>query len=166
MSYKAEAIGKAVTSLLQTKIAAALTAVAARWTTDAITLGSVSSWEFGHRPTILEKESTYYPAISVMVGDSEPVVNADQWMLSKDRYPVLVDVFVTEETEEKVAKKLLRYVEAMLDVFEANQQITSALALNGPPSVQFSEVGRQYGRDLTTVAYFVEYARVSLVVEA
>ena len=166
MSYKAETIGKAVTSLLQTKIAAALTAVAARWTSDAITLGSVATWEFGHRPTILEKESTYFPAISVMVGDAEPVVNADQWMLSRDRYPVLVDVFVTGATEETVSKKLLRYIEALLDVFEANQQISSALMLNSPPTVQVSEVGRQYGSDLSSVSYFVEYARISLLLEA
>jgi len=164
MSYLAEYVAKAVYSLLQGGIEAALAAVASRWESDPVDLGSVQNWQFGHSPTVLERKKAEFPIVSVIPGPSMPQETSDQWVLPSALYEVYVDLFMAEDTEEKVTKKLLRYCEAAMDIFEASEEIPNGGMQAALPAVDPSEVSRQHVEGMN-IEYFTQWARVSLVIE-
>ena len=162
MSYDAERVAKAVLKLLQDNMASALATVAGRWTGDPIALGKVQSWQLGYSPTVLEREKSEFPIVVVIPGTSEPQDVTDQWVLPANLYEVIVDVFQADDDEAVTTKKLLRYCEAAVDIFEANQDIEGRQVVR--PSVDPSDVNRQHAPGMD-IQYFTQWARINVVIE-
>jgi len=66
--------------------------------------------------------------------------------------------------ETRVVKKLLRYCEAILDIFEANHQIGDGGKQVLLPTVDPSDVSRQHVEGMA-IKYFTQWARISVVME-
>ncbi len=162
--FLAETIAKAVQKLLSDNMVAALTTVATRWPADPVTLGSVQHWLFGHHPTVLEHPKADFPIVAVMAVDSTRESSPDQWGLPEYLYEVDVDVFVAEDTEEKTAKKLLRYCEAIIDILEAHQEIGTGILQRDYLPVTISEVNRQFEHGQSK-EFLTEFARLRVLVK-
>lgn len=151
MSYKGEIVAKAVDTLLQDSLAAAIAAIEAEWSADPIELNDIGTWHMGYRPVTLEQTKDQFPIITIMIGSSVPTGTADQFVLATSLYDVFINVDVVGssdevedmEAEEVVTKKLFRYVQAIINVLESNSQIADDVALQLLPSVEISDVERQ-----------------------
>ena len=94
MSYKGEIVAKAVDTLLQDSLAAAIAAIEAEWSADPIELNDIGTWHMGYRPVTLEQTKDQFPIITIMIGSSVPTGTADQFVLATSLYDVFINVDV------------------------------------------------------------------------
>jgi len=121
--YEGEKLERGIETVLQNNIAAALVAVAARWEDIAdVTLPSVASWTCGYRSWILDLASSNFPYIVTIVNGQNPVGRVEfgaQDVIAQSS----ISIFITAATEANANTIIHRYIEAVIDILQANQVI-------------------------------------------
>lgn len=122
MAYHGETLERALETLLQTNIAAALNTVEARWSAiDPVTLPDPANWSRGYRMFMLDLVSTFYPYVLTMITDRMPEVGqAGRLKMQDVIYKATISAFVVANTEDDVSAIAHRYLEAIIDILQAS----------------------------------------------
>jgi len=135
--YEGETIERAALTLLQGSIGAALDAVEVRWTEDnALTLPEPVNWSRGYRLWMLERPSTWYPYLLVSVTEFQPQGGELRRTAQLAGYSLSINAFVVADTEDEVVTLAHRYAEALVDILQANPEISGRQQLNQKPAVR------------------------------
>jgi hypothetical protein len=143
MSYDAERVGKALKERLEDELSAALDVVEAAWEdTDPVTLPEPVTWFFGHKPTVLEMESSEFPFVAVMAARSSPLERPSRWGYQPETLSVFVDYFVVADDEATVNKRVHRYAEAIRAVLQDGRVLSGYQQSDYRAEVNVSEASR------------------------
>jgi len=143
MSYDAERVGKALKERLESELGDALDTVEAAWAgDDPVTLPDPVTWFLGHKPTVVEMESSEFPFLGVIVADTSPKGRPSRWGYQEETLTVFVDYFVVADDETTVNKRAHRYAEAILAVLQEERYIEEYMQQDYRPRVRLSEASR------------------------
>lgn len=143
MSYDVEHILKALKIRLQAELATQLDVVEAAWLAeDPVALPDVVTWYEGHKPTVLELESSSFPFLAVLVARREPMERPSRWGYQDQMLTAYVDFFVVADDETTVNKIAQRYVEAITGILQGERIIHGYAQADYEPLVQISEASR------------------------
>jgi hypothetical protein len=143
MGYDAERVGKALKERLESELPDALETVEAAWAgSDPVTLPEPATWFRGHKPTVLELESSSFPFVAVIVAETEPKSAPSRWGYQEEELPVFVDYFVVADDEATVNKRVHRYAEALLTVLQEERVVEGYQQRDYRPRVRLSEASR------------------------
>lgn len=170
MAYDAEATGNALQTLLEAELGAALDAVEASWASDPVTLPDPETWFFGHKPTVLEMESSEFPFVAVLVADRAPQERPMRWGYQESVITAYVDYFVVADDEATVNKRTHRYAQAICQVLQAERIINGYAQQDYEPEVRLSEASR-HGKEKEADFFkdaeidFIQAGRVTVLLE-
>lgn len=170
MAYDAERVGQGLLDLLEDELADALDAVEVLWSADPVTLPDSETWHFGHKPTVLELESSSFPFVSAIAIGTTPEDRPSRWGYQEETIPVYVDYFVVADTESVVNKRAHRYAEAIVSVLQAQRVIEGYQQQDYRPGVNLSEASRHAKTEDADMfndddVDFIQGGRVSVVFE-
>jgi hypothetical protein len=160
MAYDAEATGNALQDVLEDGLADALDAVETAWASDPVTLADPETWFFGHKPTVLEMESSEFPFVAVVVADRIPQERPTRWGYQEVTLTVYVDYFVVADDETTVNKYCHRYAQAICQVLQEKRIVNGYAQQDYEPQVNLSEASR-HGKE--TEADFFDTADVDFI---
>lgn len=142
MPFDVEHVAKAVLTLLQGELGAALDAVETEWTADPLTLAEPVTWHYGHKPTVVEMESTGFPFVAVIPMGRKPVRRAYAWGFQDQSMTIYVDWFIVATTETAADKMCSRYGQALLAVLQSQRALYGYDQVDFEPQVDLSEASR------------------------
>lgn len=143
MPFDNERIAKAVLAKLQSDLAAALDVVEAAWSaSDPISLPDVVTWYYGHKPTVLDLESTDFPFVSTIPTSRRPLTAVYGWGYQDQAPQIYVDWFVVADDETTADKICGRYGEAILAVIQGQRAYGGYDQANYEPNIDLSESSR------------------------
>ena len=142
MGVENETLARAIKTVLDDELPAALDAVEAEWAAiQAITLSNPVTTFIGHKPTILDEPSTSFPFVAVIVPNREPM-EGSEWGFQDVAYDALIDYFVIAADESTVNLAALRYAQAIVNVLQAHSVISGYAQRNYEPPLVISEASR------------------------
>jgi len=142
VSVENETLARAIKTLLDDELPAALDAVEAEWAAiQAITLSNPVTTFIGHKPTILDEPSTSFPFVAVIVPNREPL-EGGEWGFQDVAYDVLIDYFVIAADESIVNLAALRYAQALVSMLQTHSIISGYAQRNYEPPLTLSEASR------------------------
>jgi hypothetical protein len=172
MSYDAERVGAALKTRLEDELPDALDAVEALWAdSDPVTLPDPVTWFEGHKPTVLEMESSEFPFVAVIAAEATPQERPSRWGYQEEMLMGFVDYFVVAADEATVNKITHRYAEAILSVLQEERFIYEGYGQQDyRPRVRLSEASRHAktaNADMFKDADvdFIQMGRVEVVLE-
>lgn len=134
MSYRSEDLERGIETLLQANISSALTMVAARWAAiDPVTLPEPAGWSRGYRSWILDLPSTSFPYFVIMVGRRAPNASRAGQKIQEIGVSVDLVIFVVANDEGDANTIAHRYIEAVIDIVQANQVVAGHKLRNFEP---------------------------------
>jgi len=143
MAYEAEWVRDALKTRLEDNFATALDTVEAEWAdTDPVTLPDVVTWFLGHKPTVLELESSAFPFVAIIIADRVPKAAPLRWGYQERVIAAYVDYFVVAADETTVNKIAHRYAEAIISILQAENVIEGFTQMNYEAEVRLSEASR------------------------
>jgi len=171
MAYKAEWIRNAIKTRLEDNFAAALDTIEAEWAdTDPVTLPDVETWFLGHKPTVLELESSEFPFVAIIIADRVPKTEPIRWGYQEQVITAYVDYFVVAADETTVNKIAHRYAEAIITILQGENVIEGFTQQNYEAEVALSEASRHAKHkeaDMFAEADvdFIKMGRVTILLE-
>jgi len=137
MAYRGEDLERAVETLLQAQIGAALTAAATRWAAiDPVTLDEPQTWHRGYQDLILEFPSTSYPYVVIQAPLRRPVEGKGGLGEQPVKHDLAISIFVLGDTPAEANTVAHRYAEAVVAVLQANQVVSGFTQQNYEPKAE------------------------------
>lgn len=138
-SYEGEVVERALETLLQSNIAAALDAVESSWAAQGLplTLPDPVNWSRGYRLFMVDLPSTFYPYVVVQVSLQSPQTDQrGRWGQQDVMFQGLISTFVVADSEDEITTMAHRYAEAISNILQANSTIGGAGQQHYRPQVQ------------------------------
>lgn len=171
MGVENETLARAVNTLLESDLPAALDAVEAIWAaTEAVTLPDPVIYFIGHKPTVLEEASTSFPFVAVIVPNREPDTGGE-WGFQEVSYDIFIDYFVVAADEATVNLMVLRYAEAIVNVLQTQSILGGLAQQDYEPALILSEATRHLKNGTTGDAFdtgdvdYIQMGRLTIKVE-
>lgn len=144
MAYDLEHVARELKSRLQDELPDELDVVETNWSaTDPVTLADPETWFLGHKPTVLELESSEFPFVAVVAAARTPETGRGaSWDYQKKTQTLFVDYFVVADDEATVNKRANRYAEAICNILQGQAIIYGYYQQDYEPAVNLSEASR------------------------
>ncbi len=125
MSYEGETVERAIESLIQNNIDAALTTVEARWTgDDALSITRPQKYSRGYRAFMADLPSSSMPYVVTILSQAQPQGGSGRLDVQDVHYPFSINVWCVGSPEDEAVTVAHRYAEALCDILEANRVIS------------------------------------------
>jgi len=138
MTYDGEELERALVSLFEDGLGAALETVAARKSEDTgIELTEPVYYWRGYRGWMLDLPSTSFPILLGMALQREPTDGRfDQGGMQEVAWAAMITIFVIGSTEQEAVTKAHRYAEAICEVLYDNPEIYGYSRVDYEPAVR------------------------------
>lgn len=143
MSFDNERLARDLLTRLEDRLPGNLSTVEALWGgSHPMSLPSPVTYYLGHKPTVLEEPSAFFPFIAVLVPAREPRERPSRWGYQEQEVTVYVDFFVVAGDEASVNVIALRYGEALVLLLQEELGLGGYLQADYEPAVSLSEAAR------------------------
>lgn len=143
MGYENEKVRSSLRDRLEANLPGQLDTVEAEWAaTDPLTLPDPVTWHEGHKPTVVELESSAFPFVAVLVPLRTPEDRPSRWGYQEQELTAFVDFFVVAADEATVNKLVHRYAQAIVAELQRERVIEGYQQKDYEPEVKTSEASR------------------------
>jgi len=145
VSYDGETAERAIQSLIESSIDAALTVVEARWAgSKALSITRPVTYSRGYRTFMVDLPSSSMPYVVTIVAQAQPQGGAGRLDAQDVHYPFSVNVWCVGGTEDEAVTVAHRYAEALCDILGANRVISGYRQATDKPQVEIYSDNEQH----------------------
>lgn len=163
-AFEGERLARLLLGTLEADLPDALDDVAGRWVAEAaLALPDPVTYHLGFNPTLLELESTSFPIVAVIPGETVPEGPTGGWGFQKEAQVVDIHFFVAADDLDTVGILSWRYAEAIRSVLQGNRVIGGYEQADYRPEFEPGLAGRHPKYRLAEMADSLSEADVDYV---